>query len=313
MVSNAETSVRLGLPPNWIEDRTGIVSRHVCAPGETVTSLAADAIRSCLGDAGLSLRHVGVETVLLYIQNGVTHLTPPAGIYLASHLQLARIRVMSLDGVCSEPIHAMEVGALMLSQGRCERVIICAAADFMPIVNDRDQDTAGLFGSGAGALLLQRTSSGGTGAFEGVYWESDATYWDLGVIPVIRKTRTLTGMNVDLGYYEMKGTELARVAVRTIRHVIGKVLKDADWDVDCVDHFVSHQPNPKMLEIGVRKLALPLDRVTVPGKTLGNMGPASVLVAFSMLRKEGKLLPGKRVLAASFGLGFSCGCAAITI
>ena len=95
--------------------------------------------------------------------------------------------------------------------------------------------------------------------------------------------------------------------------MIDRALDEAGWDVASIDHFVAHQPNPKMLEMGVRKLGLPLDRVLLPGRTLGNMGPASVLIAFSMLRDSGRLVGGTRVLVVSFGLGFSCGAAALTI
>src|ERR1700757_876897 len=62
-------------------------------------------------------------------------------------------------------------------------------------------------------------------------------------------------------------------------------------------HIASHQPNPKMVEIGARKLGLPFERFIMPGKTMGNMGPASVLIALSMLKKQGSLTAGNRILA----------------
>lgn len=313
IIASSHTSEKLGLPLNSLEERTGIVTRHVCAENETVTTLAVQAVQSCLTDAQLDNGEVGPETVLIYIENGMTHLTPPAGILLSQALQIPRVRVLSLDGVCSEPIHALEIAALMLCNRRCERVIVCASADFLSIVDDNDQDTAGLFGSGAGALLVRLAAPGESGAINGLYWETDSDYWDLGTITMTNYARNAKGVTVDFTYYQMKGSELARVAVRSLQEVIGKVLAAADWSISDVEHVISHQPNPKVLEIGARKLGLPLDLFTIPGKILGNMGPASVLIALSMLRGEGKLSSGKRVLLLSFGLGFSCGCAAVTI
>jgi 3-oxoacyl-[acyl-carrier-protein] synthase-3 len=313
VVSNRDTSLRLGLAPDSLRERTGIATRRICADDETVTTLATAAVAAALADASLAQTDLGEETLLLYIENGMTHLTPPGGILLASAAGLPRVKVISLDGVCAEPIHAIEIGALMLGNRRCDRVIVCASVDFNAFVNENDEETAGLFGAGAGAILLERTREGGAGSIDGLSWETDAAYWDLGTITVLGHTRRPQGVNYDFSYYQMKGTSLARVALRTVGRVIDRTLDEAGWDLASVDHFVAHQPNPKMLEMGIRQLGLPLDRISIPGKSLGNMGPASVLIAFSMLRDTGRLVGGTRVLVVSFGLGFSCGAAALTI
>jgi 3-oxoacyl-[acyl-carrier-protein] synthase-3 len=312
-VSNADTSLRLGLRPNSLLKRTGIATRRICADDENGAILASKAVGAALADARLTSKNLGSETLLLYIQNGMTHLTPPGGILLARDAGIPKVRVISLDGVCAEPIHAIEIGALMLSQHRCDRVIVCASADFNSIVDDNDEETAGLFGAGAGAVVLQRAPTSETGAIEGLSWKTDASYWDLGTIEIIGQTRHAAGLSVDFGFYEMKGARLLRAGVGIIRQVVKQALDEAGWDIGSIDHIVSHQPNPKMLEIGMNKVGLPFDRVSVPGSTLGNMGPASVLIAFSILRQNGALTAGQRVLLLSFGLGFSCGCAALTI
>ncbi len=311
VIQNEDTSIFLGLAPNSLKDRTGIVSRHICGQGEDVTTLALAAVRNCIEDAGLATITLQRETVLIYIQNGLQYLTPPPGIVLAHRLGLPTLRVLSLDGVCSEPIHAIEIASLMLERGTCERVIICASADFTPIVDPHDEDTAGLFGSGAGAILMRRSKSDEQGEIRGITWETDATFWDLGTIGLTQFTTSPTGVHADFTYYHMKGQELARVAVRIIRRVIDRTLQEAGWLVTDIDHIATHQPNPKMLDVGFRRLGLPMSKTAVPGRTLGNMGPASVLIALSLLRQNGTLSPGTRTLLLSFGLGFSCGSAAL--
>jgi 3-oxoacyl-[acyl-carrier-protein] synthase-3 len=313
VVSNRDASIRLGLSAQSLEERTGIFTRHVSGEGQTVITLAAEAVSACFADAGLTLGRVGAETVLLYIQNGLTHLTPPAGILLADQLKTPKLRVLSLDGVCSEPIHALEIAGLMLSARRCEQVIICAAADFISAIDETDEDTAGLFGSGAGALLLRSSAESETGAIDSLGWETDASHWDLGTISVSGISRRAKGVTIEVSYYKMRGIELARVAVRHLEELVRRVLKEAGWSIEDIDHVACHQPNPKMMEIGARKLGVPFDRFILPGKTMGNMGPASVLIALSLLKQQGALVTGSRILAVSFGLGFSCGCAAITV
>lgn len=312
-ISNRDTSLRLGLAPDSLVNRTGIATRRVCAEGETIISLATAAVTAALTDAGLDPAGVGDETVLIYIGNGMTHLTPPGGILVARDAGLPKVREISLDGVCAEPIHALEIAALMLDNRRCDRVIICASVDFNAIVDDQDEETAGLFGAGAGAIVLERAGEGALGTIDGLSWETDASHWDLGTIELLGLSRHPRGVTVEFGYYAMQGASLLRIGVGILKRVVDKTLGEAGWDIGSIDHFVSHQPNPKMLEIAMRRVGLPFDRFSVPGKHLGNMGPASVLIAFSMLRQTGALAPGTRVFMMSFGLGFSCGCAALTI
>jgi len=313
VVSNRETSLALGLSPTSLENRTGIITRSVCGPGESVTTLAVSAIERCVAKAGLTTASLGSETVLIHIQNGLQFLTPPAGIILLHELKCPRVRTMSLDGVCAEPIHALEIAALMLEKRTCERVIISAAVDFMGVLDPSDEDTGGLFGAGAGAILVQRTAVGQSGQLRSIAWDTDAAYWDLGLIPLKGYKATAEGIEAQFGFYRMKGTELARVTVRSIRRMIDKVVGEAGWKLADVERFISHQPNPKMLEIGIRKIGIPMSKVAVPGRTLGNMGPASVLVALSMLKEAGEIQRGTRLLLVAFGLGFSCGCAAIVM
>ncbi|MEV4008630.1 hypothetical protein [Actinomadura sp. NPDC049753] len=57
---SADLSRSLGLEPDWIERRTGIRRRHVVAPGEAASDLAAAAARRALEAAGLDAADLGL-------------------------------------------------------------------------------------------------------------------------------------------------------------------------------------------------------------------------------------------------------------
>jgi 3-oxoacyl-[acyl-carrier-protein] synthase-3 len=111
----------------------------------------------------------------------------------------------------------------------------------------------------------------------------------------------------------MRGSELARIALRSFRPVVGRVLSEADWQITDVSRIVPHQPNAKLLAIGARELQFPLDRIEAPVSELGNMGPASILVALSLAMAAGRIQRGDRLLLLTFGLGFTCGGAAVQL
>lgn len=315
VVSNVDLANSLGMPPNWFVEKTGIEQRRICAEGEDVLTLAASAVTRACEDAGLDPADLGSETVLIHIQNGFTHFTPPAGVVLGGQLDLNGVRVLGLDGVCAEPIAALETALLLLQANRCERVILSAAVDFMTYVDPKDPNTAGLFGAGAGALVLSREVDNCPEALvRGLRWETQTRHWQMGEIEVRSQDKTAMGVELEASFYQMRGQSLYREALRTLPDVIDATLQQADWKKDDIELIVIHQPNAKMLELGSKRLGLNLDVMPMPVRTMGNLGPASLLVNLSLARDEGKLsTAGVRVLLLAFGLGFSAGAAALEI
>jgi 3-oxoacyl-[acyl-carrier-protein] synthase-3 len=314
VIDNEDLAASMGLPRSWFVERTGIERRQVSAADEDVLSLACAAVRSACEDAGVDIAGLGNETVLLHVQNGFTHFTPPAGVVLAGTLGMWGVRVVGLDGVCAEPVAALEMATLMLQAGSCERVIVSAAVDFMSFVDPGDRNTAGLFGCGAGAVVLSRGVGRDRGAtVRGLRWETHAEHWQMGSSRMTGSRKTGRGVQIDAEFYLMHGQELYRTALRTLPRVIDGTLEDAGWSRADIDLIVVHQPNVRLLELASKHLRLDLDKMPRPGRRLGNMGPASLLVNLSLARDEGRLEPGTRVLLLAFGLGFSCGAVALEV
>jgi len=314
VISNHDLAHSLGLDDGWFAERTGIVERRVCGPGEDVQVLAGQAVTAACKDAGLSVGELGNETVLLHVQNGMTCLTPPSGIVLAEGLGLGDVRVMAVDGVCAEPIMAIELAALMLAARRCDRVVVCAAADFLPIIDPADLPTVGLFGAGAGAIVLTRADERGDAAsLRSLRWETHAEYAHLGRIPVHGYRPAAGGVDITAGFYQMDGHGLARAALRFLPGLVSAVLDEAGWERHDLGLVIAHQPNAKLLDIGIRALKLDPATVPMPVRHLGNMGPASLLVNLSLAGVQGQLAPGLKLLLVAFGLGFTCGAAAIEL
>ena len=320
-VSNRDVARRLGRRATWYEERTGIVQRQVSGAGQNALTLAATAVTDALKEAGLSPADLGQDTVLLHIQNGFSHLTPPAGVVLAGHLGIHDARVAGLDGVCAEPVTALDHALLMLEAGRCRRAVLSASVDFLSYLRPDDQDTAGLFGSGAGAVVLSRADDrDDTTAADSVAvrvraleWETHAAHWDMGDARVRDVHQSDDGLQLSTDFYTMRGQSLYRTFLQYVPPLVQRTLDQAGWRPEDVDLVVSHQPNPRLLELSLQRLGLRPEVVPMPGRTLGNMGPASLLVNLSMARRRGDLEPGSRVLLLAFGLGFSCGAVAVEV
>jgi 3-oxoacyl-[acyl-carrier-protein] synthase-3 len=185
-----------------------------------------------------------------------------------------------------------------------------AAVDFIRTIDPKDTDTAGLFGCGAGAMIVERTRDDDSRGLWGLYWENQTKYWDLGTIKILDANVDDRGVNLKLDFYRMKGQELAKIAMKALPKLLDDVLQQARWTFNDVDLIVTHQPNLRLLEIAARFLKT--DRFLMsPVAEVGNLGPASVLAALSHARESRMIQAGSKILLMSFGLGFSCGASAI--
>lgn len=314
-VSNADLAVSMGLAADWFTRRTGIEERRVCDAGEDVLSLAVSAVESALRASGLDHDAVGAETVLLHIQNGMLAFAPPSGVMLANALGLKTLRTLSIEGVCAEPVSMFEMAALLLTNGRCGRVIISSSVDFLPVISPADRGTVGLFGAGAGAAVIEpRSGSHGMPAtIRSIRWLTYPDYDSLGRIPILGYQTNAHGVSVQAGYYDMNGLALIRAGSRLLPPLVEQVMNEAGWKRDDVDVVIAHQPNVPMLDRAITLLGMRREIFPMPVVHLGNMGPASLMVNLSLARDAGLLRPGRRVLLVAFGLGFSCGAAALDL
>lgn len=312
VVSNRDLASELGLPEAWFVERTGITERRVCAVGETVEDLVERAILRALEDAGLAIAEVGPDWHIVYIHNGFGSITPPPAIDLCRRLGLARCRTITINGVCAEVINAIEIAALQLQSGLCRYALVVVGADYAPVIDRADLATAGLFGAGAGALVLARAGRGEESAIHAIRWESDVTQSDLGRIDVREVRPAADGVWLLLGHYRMNGPQIARQSVKLLREMLAGALADASWSLEEVYQVFSHQPNVRMLESGARAVGIGAHQLFMPVRELGNMGPASMLVAFVLYRQAGGLERGAKIVFQSFGLGVSCGVVCLT-
>ena len=57
-VDNAEMAVMVDTSDEWIRERTGITQRYFAGEGETTSTLATEAARRALADAGLTIADI---------------------------------------------------------------------------------------------------------------------------------------------------------------------------------------------------------------------------------------------------------------
>ena len=107
----------------------------------------------------------------------------------------------------------------------------------------------------------------------------------------------------------MQGRETYKHAVRNMVHVCEEVLARNGLSGADVDLLVPHQANMRIIEAVGSRLELTGDRVFTNVEKYGNTSSASIPLALSEARAQGRIRPGSRVLMTAFGAGLTWGAA----
>jgi 3-oxoacyl-[acyl-carrier-protein] synthase III len=292
VVPNGPIAERIGVDSEWITRRTGIRERRWAADDERTSDLAVAAARRALGDAGL--RATDVDLILVATMSP-DDLTPNTAPVVANALGLS-VGAYDIGAACTGFLSALSAGAAQIESGRADVVLVVGAEVLSRITDPDDKRTASLFGDGAGAVVLGATGEGEIGP---ILLETDGGMAD-----------TINGTHEER-FIRMDGHTTFNKAVKVLSETTRKVLERARLTLDDIDLFVYHQANGRILRSVAEKLELRADRVADYVGETGNTSAASIPLTLSLLREDGRLRPGQRVLIGAVGAGFTWGAGVI--
>lgn len=308
-VTNAELAERVDTSDEWIVERTGIRQRYIAGEGETTASLATDAARAALADAGIE---AGAIDLIILATATPDNTFPATATVVQDRLECNGGIAFDVAAVCSGFLYALTSADAMLRTGMAKRALVIGAETFSRILDWEDRTTCVLFGDGAGAVVLEaQDGPEGAGATRAGILASrlhadgaqhDLLYVDGG--PSTTQT---------VGHLRMKGREVFRHAVVNLSNVLNEVLDDAGVEAEAIDWIVPHQANKRILDATAKKLGISEDKVVVTVDRHANTSAASVPLAFDQARKDGRIKPGQLVMFEAMGGGFTWGASLVRL
>src|ERR1700722_11563121 len=174
-LTNDELSKMVDTNDQWIVQRTGIKERRIAAAHESTATLATAAARHAISAAGLGPKDIDlVLCATITPEMGF----PSTACFVAAALGLNSTPAMDLAAACSGFLYAMETGTAFIKTGRYRNVLIIGAETLSRITDYKDRSSCILFGDGAGAAVLQRTTDPRKGViYAGIH--ADGHGWEL--------------------------------------------------------------------------------------------------------------------------------------
>lgn len=303
VVPNSEFESFLDTTDSWIHERTGIRRRHFAADGELTSHLATDAARNALEDARLQVEEIDA---IVLATSTPDQTFPSTATRVQAALGATRSYAFDLHAVCAGFVYAMGNANALIVSGQAQRVLVIGSETFSRIMNWQDRTTCVLFGDGAGALVLEAREGRGDNEDRGILsckLKSDGRlnqilYVDGGV----SSTQT-TGVLV------MEGREVFRHAVGKLADVAHEVLDTSGLSESDVDWVVPHQANLRIIRKTAQKMGIPMERVILTVQDHGNTSAASIPLALSVAKQQGKLKENQVILTEAIGGGLTWGAA----
>ena len=309
VLTNADLTQMLDTSDAWIVERTGIRERHIARPEETVALLSQEASERAMALAGVTADQL--DAIVLATASP-DRLLPSTACDLQALLGADNAAAFDIGAACPGFVYALTVAEGLIASGQSETVLVVGAEKLSAITDFQDRSTAILFGDGAGAAIVRRSSRPGRGILA-TFIKSDGRLAPLLYRPGGGSADPISERVVceRSHYMKMAGREVFKAAVRTMADACDEALRRAGITADQVDLLVPHQANLRIIEAIAKHAGFPMSRVMVNVERFGNTSSASIPLALEQAVAEGRVGPGSVILMVAFGAGFTWGSAVI--
>ena len=267
----AEINEMLHRPSGWLEKHAGIFQRRIWKDDDPLAA-AAEAGLACLEQAGLGAANAGALLV--------TSEAPPllAGLGAALHYRLGlspQAVALEIGGACTGFLMALWTAQQLLPRtGPILVLSVEAPSRYLRVEPGSAGETAALFGDAAAAVLLWDRPASPEAIPLGeilLGTAGDRAAW-------LRPERSAEGA-VEV---HMEGIALTGRAIAVMAQTVQDLLQRQRLAVGDLAAVVAHGGNGRLPGLLVRRLGLPANRVWSETAVTGNLGSASLPVAWAL-------------------------------
>ncbi len=282
---------------DWIIERTGIRARHFAADDVMCSDIAVIAAQQALQAAGRSAEDIDLIIVATSTPDMVF---PSTACIVQAKLGVPGCAAFDVQAVCSGFVYALTVADSMIRSGAATRALVIGSEVFSRLLDFDDRTTCVLFGDGAGAVVVEASTTPGILATE---LHADGRHVGILCTPGSVSGGKITGVPL----LRMDGPAVFKLAVSVLESAARAVLAKAGKTEADVDWLIPHQANIRIMHGTARKLKLPLDKLIVTVDEHGNTSAASIPLALDVAVRSGRIRAGDTVMLEGVGGGFTWG------
>jgi 3-oxoacyl-[acyl-carrier-protein] synthase-3 len=305
IMTNHQLAEIVDTSDEWITSRTGIKERHI-SQGENTSDLAIKAALEALKDAKVKAEDIDL---IIVASTSPDQFLPATACIVQGNIGAVNAMAFDISAACTGFIFALNIGMQFLRTGKCTRALIIGAEVLSKIVDWTDRNTCILFGDGAGAAVIEASSTPGIISVSSI---SEGEKSDFLTCPTVDVKNTFTSGKEDFkATISMDGKEIFKFAVKVIESCIAKILTENNYTLDDIKYVVCHQANLRIIDFVVKRLKADKEKFYINLDKYGNTSAASIAIALDEMNKKNLLTAGDKIILVGFGGGLTYGAALI--
>ena len=256
VLTNFDLEKMVDTSDEWIKTRTGIEERRIAPPEYATSDLAYNAARKALEAAGITAGELDIIIVATITPD---HSFPSTACVLQEKLGADNAFGLDLEAACSGLLYSLEVAnSLLVANPKYKNILVIGAEKLSAITNWEDRSTCVLFGDGAGAIVLGRSSETEEDCIIASKLGSDGRYGNILQLPAGGSRLPASAETVanKQHYLMMAGSEVFKLAVNAMVGSCQEVMKTAGVESKDIKWLVPHQANYRILRAVANRLGI---------------------------------------------------------
>jgi 3-oxoacyl-[acyl-carrier-protein] synthase-3 len=290
-----------GLTSEWIEQRTGIITRSKAKPEENINTMSLDAVQNALPRLAYDIRETNLIISASY--------SPYDTVATAAHevqraYNIKHAKAFYVSSACSSFLNALEIVEGYFASGKASKALILSADKNSAYQNDSDPQTGHLWGDAAAAFFISKEPTG----------DDDKQIIDIYTEGLGNLGKSTAAVNLrprNGGIMMPEGRDVFMQACISMPANVLYLLNKNGYTLDQLTYFIGHQANMRILTNIAKQLNLPEEKFLHNIEELGNTGSASSALVYAQYEHTFK--KGDLVAITVFGGGYSAGACLIQI
>jgi 3-oxoacyl-[acyl-carrier-protein] synthase-3 len=256
--------------------------------------MASEAARKAVADAGVDPSQVGLVVLATC---SIPQPIPGGAAQVATALGAAGCGAFDLNAACAGFCYALSTASDAVRVGAVDYAVVIGAEKVTQWIDWTDRSSAILFGDGAGAVVVGPAA-------------------EPGISPVVFGSDGNAAALIDMSpesHLRLDGPAVFRWATSTMGQVGRSICDAAGVDPAELAAIVLHQANLRIVTSIARQIGATDAVVADDIVHAGNTSAASVPLALSRLRREGKVATGDLALTLGFGAGLTWAGAVVAV
>ncbi|TFC07253.1 beta-ketoacyl-ACP synthase III [Cryobacterium mannosilyticum] len=305
-VPNADLIGPIDSSDEWIQQRTGIISRTRAGQDIQAVDLATEAAREAIEKSGIDPKLIDA-VIVATISNG--RQTPSMAAVLADRVGANPAAAYDVNAACAGYTYAIAQADALIRTGVAHYALVVGAEKLSDLVDPTDRSISFLLGDGAGAVVIGPSDYPGISS---TVWGSDGSKAD--AITMNSTLQEYRRGETEWPTLRQEGQTVFRWAVWDMAKVAKKALEAAGIESDQLAAFIPHQANMRIIDEFAKQLKLPASVVIARDvATTGNTSSASIPLATHRLLQEHPELSGGLALQIGFGAGLVFGAQVVVL